>query len=238
MIFEGAIATKAILEANNRDIDYIMIDEKKKDRNTNYIINLANKKNIKIEFRSRDKIDELSSGKTHGGIIISANQRKYQTLNNINLKENIFLIDGIEDPFNLGYAIRSLYAFNINTIILKDTHLISSDNIIVKSSAGASEKINIVISDDIIKDIKYLKSKDYLLSVLKRSDDSKIYFKSDLTKKIIYAIGGEKRGLSKDVEALSDLNLYIPYSSKFKNALNLTSAIVTIASEVHRQNYK
>ncbi len=237
MIYEGAIATKAILEGKNREIEWVMIDETKDDRNTRYIINLVLKNNIKLIKTTRSEIDKLTIGKTHGGIITSALERNYQSLSKLNLKKmnTIMIIDGIEDPFNLGYALRSLYAFNINTVIMKNSHLINSENIVVKSSAGASEKMNIILSDDLVADIKFLKTKDFKLSLLKRSDESEIYFNTDLTTKQIIAIGGEKRGLSKDIESLADINLYIPYSNDFRNSLNATSAIVTIAAEVQRQ---
>lgn len=237
MIFEGAIATKAILEGKKRNIEYLIIDKTKKDRNTNYIINLANKNNIKIIKDTRENIDKLATGKTHGGILTYATNREYSKINDIktNNNETIFYIEGIEDPYNLGYALRSLYCFGINNVIINSNHLINSDNIIVKSSAGASEKINIILSNDTKNDINFIKNKGYETILLKRSSDSSIYYNTNYNGKYLVGIGGEKRGVSKDIEQLFDKFIYIPYTNDFRNSLNATSAIVTIASEIQRQ---
>ena len=98
--------------------------------------------------------------------------------------------------------------------------------------------INFIISDDIINDLNYLKNQNYKMALLKRNPNSKVYYQYDLSKKLIVAIGGEKRGLSKDIEELANDMLYIPYANDFKNSLNATSAIVTIASEIYKQRNK
>ena len=237
MIFEGAIATKAILEENKRDIDYLLIDINKKDRNTNYIKHLASKKGIDVILKSRDKIDEIACGKTHGGIITIANNRKFEKLTNQKFEKDevIFFIDGIEDPYNLGYALRSLYCFGIKKVLINSKHLINSDNIIIKSSAGASEKMSLLLSENPVDDINYLKSKYFTSALLIRSNHSEKYYNINYQGKYIIGVGGEKRGLSKNIQSLFEKHIYIPYSSDFRNALNATSAIVTIASEIQRQ---
>ena len=237
MIFEGAIATKAILEGNKRTIEYILIDENKTDRNTKYIINLAQKKDIKIIKDTRVNIDKQATGKTHGGILTFASNRTFDKIKDLKFKKDeiIFYIDGIEDPYNLGYALRSLYCFGITKVIINSNHLINSDNIIVKSSAGASEKINIIITDNPKEDINYLKDNNFKSLLLIRKDSSKEYFNIDYLGKYLIGVGGEKRGINKELEQLFDTPIYIPYSIDFRNALNATSAIVTIASEIQRQ---
>ena len=231
---------KAQTEPNSKTDNEVMIDELKNDRKTRYILGLAQRKHVKVIRTSKEEINKLCIGHTSGGIITSASSAKAISIKNINLSKNptIFLIDGIEDPYNLGYTLRSLYAFGINTCIIKNQHLISADNIIVKSSAGASEMINFIISDDIINDLNYLKNQNYKMALLKRNPNSKVYYQYDLSKKLIVAIGGEKRGLSKDIEELANDMLYIPYANDFKNSLNATSAIVTIASEIYKQRNK
>ncbi|MFI3284680.1 MAG: RNA methyltransferase, partial [Erysipelotrichaceae bacterium] len=237
MIFEGAIAVKAILEANKREVKWVMVDVKKDDRNTRYILNLAKKQNIEVIYTAREEIDELASGKTHGGIIIEASKRKNDQLIHLNLKENstIFLIEGVEDPFNLGYALRSLYAFGCDGVLIKNQHLIHSESIIVKSSAGASEKLPMIVVDDFNDSLHWLKKKDFKLVSMQRNDDSLAYDQYPFNQRLVIAIGGEKRGLSKEILDQQDQMIYIPYMSDFKNALNMTSALITIASEVARQ---
>lgn len=237
MIFEGAISIKAILEGNKRDISWIMIDSKKEDRNTRYILSLAEKKNIEVRYESRATIDELASGKTHGGLILEAGVRKNDELSSIhsNKTSTIFLIEGIEDPYNLGYAIRSLYAFGATGVIIKRQHLINSEPIIVKSSAGASEKLPLCIVDSFEDSISILKKQGYKLIISQRDEASISYDECNYCQKTMIALGGEKRGLSQEIMKAQDQMVYIPYLTEFKNALNLTSALTTIAAEAARQ---
>lgn len=237
MIFEGAISIKAILEEKKRLISWIMVDLNKDDRNTRYIVQLAEKMNIEIRRESRETIDQLAHGKTHGGLIMEAGTRISDPLS-ITKKDPIgtyFLIEGIEDPFNLGYAIRSLYAFGAKAIIIKQQHLIASESIIVKSSAGASEKLCMVIVENFEETIDLLKAEGYKLIISQRDELSTSYDAFDYCQKTMIALGGEKRGLSAELIKAHDEKIYIPYMNEFKNALNLTSALTTIASEVARQ---
>ena len=239
MLYLGSIACKAILNNKNRIINCLYIDSTKKDRNTKYIISLASKKNIKIKYITKDIIYKLTNSKTTGGIFIDALPINYpNTIKNItNIKDNIiFFIQGVEDPFNLGYTLRTLYAFGFNTIMINHYHFNDNDHIIVKSSAGASEYMNIILSDNINDDIKYLNSLNYHMLLMNRSNNSIDYTKYDYSnKKLVIAIGGEKRGLSKILYNLSKEQLYIPYYNDFKNALSVSSSVICIASEIKRQ---
>ena len=68
-IVEGNISVKAVLLAQKRDIIIIIVDEKKKDRDTAFILRQAAQRNIPIEQNSRQAIDELAQGKTQGGLM-------------------------------------------------------------------------------------------------------------------------------------------------------------------------
>lgn len=235
-IFEGAISVKAILESNNRKIDYIWIDKNKKDRNTNYIINKAKNLNVLVEYMNRENIDNAALGKTHGGIICSASVRKYNTLKQC-LSTNSFIcvIDGIEDPYNLGYALRCLYSFGCTGVILPFRDLSKGDSTMVKSSAGASEKIKLYLSENLKDDLLTLKNNGLKIISMQRDDQAQTIYDTDFSNPFVLVLGGEKRGITKDILSISDKLTYIPYSIDFKNALNATTAIASVASEIQRQ---
>lgn len=235
MIFEGAISVKSLLEHNYHQVVMLYMDKQKDDRNTRYIVKLANQKGIKINYCTRSEIDALASGKTHGGILAESMPRTYQKFEDIK-GNRIACIDGIEDPFNLGYAFRSLYCFGFSAVILKRRDFDSIEHIILKSSAGAFNKLAIYFSDDITQDLTKLKTKQYNIFSMQRSNQAQSIYETEYTKKMVLVVGGEKRGIAKEVLALSDTLIYIPYGNEFKNALNATSAISSVASEIHRQD--
>ena len=232
-LVEGNISVKACLLANRREVYEIYIDEKKKDKDLAYIIRQAQNKNVPVYRVSREKIEELAEGKTHGGCIAFVGERNYQTLEDI---EHPFyaIIEGIEDPFNFGYICRNLYAAGCHGLIVPTRNYSTAVTTVTKSSAGASEYINIIPSDDIPSLVQQLQSKGVKLYCAMRND-AIVYTQADFKEGCIVALGGEKRGLSKQILALSNQNIYIQYANDFKNALNGSSATSIIAFEVLRQ---
>lgn len=236
-IFEGKISVKALLKAKNREIVKLLIDEKKKDRDISYIKKIASLENIKIELKPKEEISALCTGKTHGGVVAIAKDRKYQCIEDFIDKENIFLafVEGIEDPFNFGYVIRNLYAAGVDGIIVNERNWTNAASTLAKSSAGASELIPMFISSDYEETFQKLKQHDIKIVCAQRDDESIEMYDYDYTQSICICIGGEKRGLSKVILEHSDQNVYIPYRSDFRNALSASSASTILAYEVVRQ---
>ena len=98
-----------IIKAGKRDIEKLYISKNKKTKDFNYIRKLAKQNNIETVEMDSEQISELLSGKSHGGIGLLAGKRNNDEFEN----GDIFFLDGIEDPFNLGYCLRTLYAFGI-----------------------------------------------------------------------------------------------------------------------------
>ncbi len=225
MIFEGALSVKSALLNDKRDIDIIYIDKDKKDRDTRFIQKVAADKKVKVKLVSRSYIDEVASGKSHGGIILKASERRYDALKR---EPFIFVVDGIEDPFNLGYIFRTLKAFGFTSIIIPKRDLSTMEQTIMKSSAGAFDMVDIYQSDDLRKDLSELK-KEYQILALSRSDKAKDIFDYRFKEKTVIILGGEKRGIKKDILALGD-ELFISYKSDFRPALNASSALAVVCA--------
>lgn len=232
-LVEGNISVKACLLANRREVFEIYVDKKKKDKDTYYILKQAELRNVPVIQKTREEIETLAEGKTHGGMIAFVGERTYQQIEDI---ENPFyaVIEGIEDPFNFGYICRSLYAAGCHGLIVPTRNYSTAVTTVTKSSAGASEYINIIPSDDIASLIASLQNKGIKLYCAMRND-AIVYTKADYRKGCILALGGEKRGLSKQILELSDQNIFIEYANDFRNALNGASATSIIAFEVLRQ---
>ena len=234
MIVEGAISVKACIKNNKREIICIYIDKNKKTKDFNYIRSIAKENNILIKEIDREDFVSLNVKKTFGGVVADVSSRISDKFDD----GDIFYLDGIEDPFNLGYIIRTLYAFGIKNILLfkKDYSLMEGQ--LIKSSAGAYELANINFCEDIYNFINDLKKDNYYVYSLVRSDSSNDIFKTNFKRKCLFMIGGEKRGISKSLERLSDEYLYIPYGSDFRNSLNAASACDVISTLLYKQrNY-
>ena len=127
----------------------------------------------------------------------------------------------MEDSYNLGYVIRSLYAFGCDGIILKDHIVDFDDSTIIKSSAGASEMLPICHVGDLQMALEVLKSNGIRVISAYRGGDPICLYDYDFTEKgILICLGGPMRGLSRVILDNSDDFIYIPYASDFRNALN------------------
>lgn len=238
-IVEGCIAVKAVINSKYRDVHKIYIQDDKTSSDISFILLCAKKKKIMVERCNKEKIDALSIGKTHGGVLADVSERKTQSLISLLKKDKpfLFFLEGIEDSYNLGYIFRTLYAFGCDGVIMKERNDNYDDATMIKSSAGASEIIPIYYSDDINQTINVLKNNGIKIYSAYRGNNPKDLYICNLKNEgLLMCVGGPLRGLSKVILDNSDEYIFIPYASDFKNALNAASACAVIASEVYRQN--
>lgn len=231
MIIEGSISVKAAILNNKREIEVVYIDKEKKTKDFNYIRKTCRNNNIEIKESTREELTELASGKTFGGILAKVSERKNDEFDDT----NIFYLDGIEDPFNLGYCMRTLYAFGFKNVLLSSRDYTNMQAQLLKSSAGAYDMLNIKVSEDCVKEIQEYKNNGYCLYGLYRGEGSKDVFDTIFNSKALYMLGGEKRGISSDLLNMCDEYLYISYGSDFRNSLNACGALDVLATLVYKQ---
>lgn len=239
MIIEGNVSVKAALLADRRKISRLIVDENKKDRDTRWILHQAEVRSVPVEYRSREEIDRLAEGRTHGGLIAETGYRHMQTKDELtrNKIPFLFLVEGVEDPFNLGYIMRTLYAAGCDGLILRKRNWENAEAVILKSSAGASEYLPVYMSDDPGKTVLWLKEQGIRTYAAMRKD-AVSYEEGNYRIPALIAVGGEMRGLSAGVRTAIDQNIYIPYANDFHNALNAAAAAAVLAYEVFRQRRK
>ncbi|MCF0110811.1 MAG: RNA methyltransferase [Erysipelotrichaceae bacterium] len=236
MRLEGTISVKMALESDWRTVEVIYMDEKKKSKDFGYILQVAKNKNVPVQRISRTQLDDMCEGSTHGGVCCDVSQRMYQTLAELPSDKPLFLalIEGIEDPFNFGYALRTLYAAGCDGCLVPARNWSEEAGIVAKSSAGALDKLPLIVYEDANTLLTELKNRGVTIYCAMREDAIGLY-EADFTESCLIAIGGPKRGLSSSVLQNSDRNIYIPYARNFRNALNAGSAIAVISYEIYRQ---
>ena len=244
-IFEGMTAISSVISAiesstTSRSILRVLYNMDKKKSKYNELKFLEYKsQELGFELLGvpHTVIDELSNGKTHGGIIAICSKVEIPILTSpTQLVDNGFyvILDGIEDPFNFSYAIRSLYAAGADGIIVPSYRFKDAQGLVCKGSAGTSELINIY-ECSISNAIDIFKSKGYKIASAGIRDSVSLY-DADLKKPILLIIGGEKRGISSDILAKSDIIVRIDYGNTFKGSLTASSAATVLSFEVYRQN--
>ena len=245
-LFEGMTSIRAIFAAreaavaNDRRIlrlYYAKEGEKKLAKELSWLAHRAEEDNFPILPLSSAEIDEMTTGNTHGGLVAECSVRTIPRLTEeIAIPDCGFfaMLEGIEDPYNFGYAIRSLYAAGADGILLPERNWMSAAGVVARSSAGASELLSMytqesLVAADIFKARGYrIVSADIRTEVLLPH--------ADLKKPILLIVGGEKRGISRALLDKCDFAVKIPYARPFNASLSAASAATMLAYEVMRQN--
>ena len=231
MIIEGAIAVKAALQNKKREIFKVYIDKDKKTKDFNYIRKLIRQNGVEVFECERSYLETILTGKSHGGIGADVSERREDEFDD----SDICFLDGIEDPFNLGYCLRTLYAMGVKNVLLNKRDYSQMEGQLLKSSAGAYDMINIALCQEPLKMIASLKEKGYYLYGLYRGEQAKDIFDVRFADKALFILGGEKRGISGDLLDLCDDHLYISYGSDFRNALNASAALDVVVTLLRSQ---
>lgn len=236
-LLEGNISVKAAILAQRRKVERILVDEKKHDRDTRFILAQAVKQNIPIIKAKREDIDQLACGKTHGGLVAECDQRSFQSIEDYRERSQLFLalVEGIEDPFHFGDMLRSFYAAGCDGVIIPPRNWTSAAGIIAKASAGASEYIDMIVADDMEFILNECKSQQLQIVCALRNEAAVNVYDYQFPAKTVLAIGGAMRGLSKAVSTACDQAVYIPYANDFRNAMSASGSAAILAFEFLRQ---
>lgn len=248
LCFEGMTSIRAIIKGidsgiNDRQISTILFDKDKMDKNAKtigYLKAVSNKYGFELEQTSSDVLEEITLGNSHGGIVAICKERTIPCLShdlfNAEIKKNGFyaMIQGIEDPYNFGYALRSLYAVGCDGIILGERNWMSAAGVVCRSSAGASEMFPVYKGDE-IEIARLFKENGYSVVCADERTDN-VLGECDLHFPILLVVGGEKRGISRTLLDLADTLVKIPYGREFQASLSAASATTMFAYEIMRQN--
>ncbi len=241
-IFEGMVSVRAVFDGiersvTDRKLKRLLFSESRVKGNGKLLGFLKARSFVygySLDVVPDSEIDALALGSSHGGVLLTSEKRIFQS--SISPVENGFyvLLEGIEDPYNLGYAIRSAYAAGADGIILPSRNAMQSAGIVCRSSAGASEQIPIYCGD-LPELVSSLRSKGYRLVCADMDAPAPAHL-SDLKKPLVLAVGGEKRGFDKKLFELSDLTVRLDYGRDFPMALSAASAAAILSFEVTKQN--
>jgi 23S rRNA (guanosine2251-2'-O)-methyltransferase len=206
-------------------------------KNIGYLKAVSNNLGFEVVESNAEEIEKFTIGSSHGGIIAIAGERDIPILSNeSDIKPDGFycMIQGIEDPYNFGYSLRSLYATGCDGIILPERNWMSSAGVVCRSSAGASELFSMFKADpNLCADIFHKKGYS-IVCADERTDN--VLGKCELKKPILLIVGGEKRGISKELLDKTDVLVKIEYARDFSASLSAASATTMFAYEIMRQN--
>ena len=236
---EGRNSVLELLESD-RDINKILIAKGEKHGSINKIITIAKQRKIVIAEVERQKLNAISETNNHQGVIAIVPPFNYSSVEDIlesakqkNEDPFILILDGIEDPHNLGSIIRTAETAGIHGVIIPKRRAASVNATVSKSSAGAVEHVKIARVNNINETIKYLKEEG--LWICGTDGDAKdYYYNQNLNGALAIVIGSEGFGMSRLVKENCDFLVKIPMKGKI-TSLNASVSAGIVVYEVVKQ---
>lgn len=230
----------AVREALNSDVNIIkiMASNSSKDKVLLDIINLAKRKNVKVQFLDNKILDKECDN--NQGIIAETSEFKYSTVEEIldvakskNKNHFILILDGVEDPHNFGSIIRVAECLGVDGIIISKNRACPVNDTVSKVSAGAIEHIKIAKVTNINTEIERLKEKNIWVYACELGGED--LDNANLTGDIAIVMGSEGKGVSALTRKTCDGVVSMQMYGKV-NSLNVSVATGIVLYEIVRKN--
>lgn len=203
------------------------------------ILREAKKADVMVDFVPKERLDFMSETKNHQGVVAVLSAFAYSTIDDMfALAEKkgetpfFFILDGIEDPHNLGAIIRTANLAGAHGVILPKRRAAGLTATVVKASAGAIHYTPVAKVTNIVSTIEQLKEKG--MWFVCADMDGELMYRQNLTGPIGLVIGNEGKGVSRLVKEHCDFISYIPMKGDI-DSLNASVAAGVLAYEIVRQ---
>ncbi len=235
MQIEGKNQTREILRSG-KTIDKILAIKDSQDKELLSLTKLALDKKIKVNFVSKQVLERESVTGKHQGIIAYTTDFVYseleELLDNGGKPNFILILDGVEDPHNLGSVLRVAECAGVDGVVIGKHRSVSVNETVVRVSAGASEHVKVARVTNVNYAIEFLKERG--VWVYAADMDGASIYKTDFTGNCAIVIGSEGFGIHKVTKDICDGVVSIPMLGQV-NSLNASVATGVVAFEVVRQ---
>jgi len=240
---EKIFGVNPVLEAlkSGRPMQRLLIAEQRKsDRDVAEIIRLAKQSGVEVRMTTRDGISREAPHAVHQGVVAVVAARAYASLDAVlqaPLQKGqaplLLILDGVEDPRNLGAILRTADAAGVHGVIIPERRAVGLTETVAKAAAGALEYVPVVKVVNIVNTIDELKKNDIWVASAEASGDMQ-YWDADFVRPTALVLGGEDKGVRRLVKEHSDYSLSLPLMGRI-SSLNVSVAAGVLLYEVLRQ---
>jgi len=210
------------------------------DRQFDEIVQLARKAGVPVRIEPRQALDRLVLSGRHQGVVALAGAKAYaepedilQTARDRNQPALVILLDGVEDPHNLGAVLRTAEAAGAHGVVIPQRRSVGLTGTVAKASAGAVEHLSVACVPNLSRAIESLQEQGLWVYALDPSAD-KSYTALDLKGPVALVLGGEGKGVRAGVLDKCDDRAKIPMHGRVAS-LNVSAAAAIVLFEVVRQ---
>ena len=237
----GINAVAEALKARGRAFQWVGVAKERHDLRLQRVVDECRKVGIAVRFLPRPELDRMAGNGAHQGVVAVTSAKQYNELEDvIEAKRGqhslIVVLDGIEDPHNLGAVLRTADAAGADGVVIPERRAAGVTAIVAKSSAGASEHLPIARVTNIARTIEELKAKNLWIVGLDERG-SQTYDTLDYNMDCAVVLGAEGKGIHDLVRRKCDFLVSIPMLGKVPS-LNVSVAAGVVLYEIVRQRRK
>jgi 23S rRNA (guanosine2251-2'-O)-methyltransferase len=223
----------------NGFVTELFVDKARRDNRVSAIVELAKKKSVKVTFVQKKKLDELTNAR-HQGVVAQSKAPKVKSehfldelLQALQVPPFLLILDGVQDPHNLGACLRTADAAGVHAIIAPKDRSVSLTPTVRKVASGADQTIPFIQVTNLARTLKLLKS--HQIWVVGTADDTEdTLYACDMTGPLALVMGTEGDGLRRLTKENCDTLVKIPMFGSVES-LNVSVATVISLFEALRQ---
>jgi len=236
----GLHAVRQALEAG-RALSHVLLARGRRGERVEELVRLAHGKGVPVRFEDRAQLDRLAGSPQHQGVIALAAAQPAAVLDDLlrratqdaSQKGFLVLLDGVEDPRNLGAIVRTALAAGAHGLVLPERRAAGLSDVVARASAGALAHLPVARVTNLVRAMEEMKQAGYWLVGLDERAETP-YISADLSLPVGIVLGGEGRGLHELTRKRCDLLVSLPASGPVRS-LNVSVAAGIVLFEVVRQ---
>lgn len=197
------------------------------------IIEKAREAGVPIRFEPRASLDRLAGSAAHQGVVALGASKKYADLEDFASARMLVILDGLEDPHNLGAIIRTAHAAGADAVIVPERRAVGLTDVVAKAAAGALEHLPVVRVTNINRTLEELKKRGFWIYGLDERG-TETYDRVTYSAPTALVFGAEGKGLHEQVGKHCDLLVRIPMEGKIPS-LNVSVSAGIVLFEWKRR---
>jgi 23S rRNA (guanosine2251-2'-O)-methyltransferase len=195
-----------------RPLEHVLIAKGAAGPRLQELIDLCRERNIPVRFETREQLDRASGRASHQGVVAFGAAEKYATLEATAAGRGLHVIlDGVEDPHNLGAIIRTAHAAGAAAVVIPERRAAGLTEVVARAAAGALAYVPVVRVTNVNRALEDLKKHGYWIYGLDERGEHQ-YDQVELVQPTALVLGGEGKGLHEQVAKRCDFLVRIPMS--------------------------
>src|SRR4051812_3844229 len=234
----GINSVTETLKARGRTVEWVGMAKERHDLRLQRLIEDCRRLSVPVRFLQRTELDRMAGNAAHQGVVAVTSAKQYSDLADVIAAKRgdyslIVVLDGVEDPHNLGAILRTSDAAGANGIVIPERRAAAVTGTVTKASAGASEHLPIAKVTNISRSIEQLKENNiWTVGLDERATQT--YDALDFKMDCALVLGGEGKGLHDLVKRKCDFLVSIPMLGNVPS-LNVSVAAAVVLYEIVRQ---